>query len=168
MIRSRVLPFALVLLVAVAACGDDDDDGTGPAPADPIDALVGSYTTQSFRYTAEADPTLTVDLAGLGAGINTMILNSDATFSGTATLEIEGEFQTLPLTGTLTGVTTSALTINFDPPASLVLPNPLPVTYTLSGTILSFTATGVNFDFSVVGGPAGETPSILEVVLLQN
>ena len=167
MFRSRILPFAVALAIVTPGCGSDDD-GTAPPPPDPIDALVGSYTTQSFKYTAEADPTLTVDLAALGAGINTMVLNADATFSGTATLEIDGEFTTLGLTGTLTNVTTSALTINFDPPASLVLPNPLPVTYTLSGNVLSFTATGINFDFSVVGGPEGDTPSILEVVLLQS
>ena len=171
MIRSRVLPFALVLLVAVAACGDDDD-GAGPAPADPIDALVGSYTTQSFKYTAVANPALNVDLATIppGLGITALTVSADGSFVGSATLEVGGEFVAIPANGNLTDVTTSSLTINFvGEPAASVLPNPLPVTYSLSGNVLSFSATGVNFDFSVIGvGESVDTPSVLDVVLLKS
>ncbi len=164
---SRRLPaIALALLVPLAACSDDDgDNGTEPTP---LSALVGSWTTQSFKYTAVANPDLTIDLATLGAGINSLTVNADGTFSGSATLEIEGEFTTIDANGTLTEVTTSSLVINFTGVAAQVLPNPLPVAYTLSGSVLSFTANNINFDFSVIGGPPGDTPTTLEVVLLRN
>jgi hypothetical protein len=166
MLRLRHPIIALALLVAVGACSDDDgDNGTEPTP---LAALVGSYTTQSFKYTAVANPELTIDLATLGAGITALTVNADGTFSGSATLEIDGEFTTIDADGTLTNVTSSSLTINFEGVAALVLPNPLPVAYTLSGSVLSFVANNINFDFGVIGGPPGETPTTLEVVLLRN
>ncbi len=167
MIRSRVLPAALALIVATAACSDDDN-GTGPDPENPIDALVGSYQTQSFKYTADANPELTVDLATLGFGITELTVNADGSFAGTATLEIDGQFQSIPANGTLSNVTETSLTLNFEGIAAVVLPNPLAVTYSVAGNVVSFVADDVNFDYSVVGGPAGELPSTLEVVLLKS
>lgn len=165
MIRSRSFRLALFLLFAVVACGDDDNS-TGPT--DPLEALVGAYQTQSFVYTAMANPELTTgNLVGIGVGITALTVNADATFSGSATLPIQGEFQTLQVTGTLTAVTSSSLTINFDPPADQLLPNPLPVAYEMSGSVLTFSASNVNFDYSLVGGPPGDTPSTLDVVLLK-
>jgi hypothetical protein len=166
MISPRRLSFALAILVAVSACSDDDG-GNGTEPT-PLSALVGSWTTQSFKYTAVANPDLNVDLAALGAGINSLTVNADGSFAGRATLEIEGEFTTIDANGTLTDVTGTSLTINFTGVAAQVLPNPLPVAYSLSGNVLSFTANNINFDFSVIGGPPGEQPTTLEVVLLRS
>ena len=171
MIRSRVLPFALALAVATAGCVDDDNV-TGPPVVNPIDALVGSYTTQSFVYTSVANSELTIDLATIppGLGITSLTVSADGTFTGSATLQVEGEFVQIATNGNLSDVTTTSFTINFvGEPAASVLPNPLPAAYSISGNVLSFTSTGVNFDFSIIVGPPPlATPSVLEVVLLKS
>ena len=167
MLRSRHSILALTLLVAVGACSDSDD-GTSP-DQNPLDALVGSYTTQSFVYTAHANAELTTgNLVQAGFGITTLTLAAAGTFSGELTLPIAGVPTTLQITGNVSDVTATSLTINFDPPAGELLTNPLPVTYTLTGDVLSFSANNVNFDYSIVGGPSGDVPSLLEMVLLRS
>lgn len=165
-LRSSLFAVALTGLIVVAGCSDDDEPA-GPGD-DPIAALVGSYQTQSFRYTAVANPDLTVDLAALGAGVTALTVSADGSFQGQATLEIDGDLVSIDANGTLTNVTATSLTLNFEGVAAQVLPNPLPVSYTVTGNVVSFTATNVNFDYSVVGGPPGDTPSTLEVVLLRS
>jgi hypothetical protein len=59
------------------------------------------------------------------------------------------------------------LTLNFEGIAALVPPSPLPVSYILGGNVLSFVATNITCDFSVSGGPPGQTPVELDVVLLR-
>lgn len=170
MISPRRLSFALAILVAVSACSDDDG-GNGTEPT-PLAALVGSWTTQSFTYTSVANPGLSVDLATSGAGITSLTVNADGSFTGSASVPLEGQEGLVPIdaSGTLTNVTSTSLTINFVGTAALVLTNPLPVAYTLSGNVLSFIATDLDIDFSSLNPalPPGEQPVTLDVVLLRN
>lgn len=169
MMRSSLVVRWLVLSLALAplfaACGDDDST----SPDDPLVALVGSYTTQSFVYTAVANPAITVDLADIGAGITALTVNADGSFDGSATLVVGGSLQSIEADGTLSDITNNSLTINFEGLAAQVLPNPLPVSYTLNGNVLSFIAS-VNFDYSIISDafPPGDTPSTLSVVLLKS
>ncbi len=76
---------------------------------DPLCELEGIYVVQSFKYTAVANPDLTVDLAQLGIGLTALTINADATFTGSAVAEVEGQLATIEANGTFTRVTDNTL-----------------------------------------------------------
>ena len=162
MLRARSIALLLALLVPVAACGGDDDD----SDADPLDQLVGTWTTQSFTYTADADPSTALDIFALaGLGIQTITVNADGSFSGSLILPDEqGQPQQIPLTGTLDNVTQGTLTINFTGAAAQALSD-LDASFDVSNDILTLVATDVSFDFTLQGN--APIPADLTIVLVR-
>lgn len=166
MLRTRYLTLLLIaLILPLAACGNDDESPT--ENDDPLVALVGTWTTQSFTYTADSDPSVTFDLNTVGLGIQTLTVSADGSFTGVIVLpDSQGQPQTIPLSGSLTSVTQSSLTINFTGAAAAALTNPLNVSYTLSGGVLTFEAADVTFDFTLQGNTP--IPANLRVVLVKS
>lgn len=165
MLRTRYTPLLLAaLIVPLMACGSSNDStGNGN---DPLAALVGSWTTQSFTYTADADASVTFDLKSVGLGIQSLTVASDGSFTGTIILlDDQGQPQTISLTGSLSSVTATSLTIHFTGAAATVLDD-LDVNYALSGSVLTFEAGDVTFDFTLQGNTA--IPASLRVVLVKS
>lgn len=161
--RTRCLTaLLLALILPLAACGDDDEP-TGND--DPVAELAGTWTAQSFVYTADDDPNTTVDLTQLpgGLGIQSLTIAADGSFTGTVALPDVGN---VPLSGSLSNVTGSSMTITFTGAAAQALTNPLVVSYTLSGDILTFEADDVTFDFTLQGN--AEVPANLTVTLVRS
>lgn len=165
MLRTRYLTaLVLALTLPIAACGDDGSPSGNDN--DPLAALVGSWTAQSFVYTADADPNISVNLTSFGFGIQSLAVAADGTFTGSVILPDEqGNAQTIPLTGSLTNVTQTSLTVAFTGVAAQALDD-LDVTYTVSGSTLTFEADDVTFDFTLQGNTP--IPASLRVVLVKS
>lgn len=162
--RTRYLTVLLLALaLPVMACGDDDD-GTGTV--DLTAQFEGSWTTQSFTYTADADPSVFVDIAPLGLGIQSLSVTESGAFTGVLVLPgPDGNPQSQNIAGELTNVTETTMTIDFVAQVNQAGLADLDVTYSLSGEILTFEADDVSFDFSQDGE---EIPASLEVVLARS
>lgn len=156
MLRLRSVALLLVSVLALSACGDDDN----PSGNDPLADLVGSWTTTSFEYTADADPTVTADIFALaGLGITNVTVGADGTFTGDLVLPSGG----VDLLGEITNLTGSSLTLDFLGAAEVALGDTLDATYSLSGDVLTLNIEDVDFDFTLQGGQG--VPASLQIVL---
>lgn len=162
--RTRYLTVLLLALaLPVMACGDDDD---GTEPVDLTAQFEGSWETQSFTYTSDADQDLTVDIAPLGLGIQSLNVTESGAFTGVLTLPgPDGNPQSQNIAGELTNVTESTMTIDFVAEVNQAGLADLDVTYSLSGELLTFSSDDVTFDFNQDGE---ETAASLEVILARN
>lgn len=163
MIRARNLPFLLAFLVlGASACGDDDDP-TGPTT---IELLAGSWTTQSFTYTAIGNPQLaTPNLADLDAGVTALNINANGSFTGSASLP---GFGVVPLSGNIEVISSTIMEVGFTGAAAQAFED-FQASFDLDGDNLSFESDDVTFDYSALNPqlPAGDTPSILAVTMIR-
>jgi hypothetical protein len=150
--------FAGAVAAAVAAgCGDSATGSNGVTIAD----LVGEWNATKFEYTNQANASQVVDLMQFGAALNITVAGTGAfagTFRETAVSPTDNITGTIEISG-------STMTLTFTAPPEFV-GDPISGSFDLAGDVLTLNATsGVDFDFSVIGGDPGDVPADLELVM---
>lgn len=154
----------LGLTAAIAACSDDGS--TGPDQVTLAD-LAATYSVQSFTYTADSDPNTTVNLIQATGATLTVTLLASGSFSGLLNAPpLTNTNDDVPVNGTLTLNGNNSATVDFDASTNLVFPD-LDITFQFSEPNFVWTATDVEFDFSLMNDPDNEVPANLTVVLVQ-
>ncbi|MEJ2187638.1 MAG: hypothetical protein P8Z36_17255 [Gemmatimonadota bacterium] len=144
------------MILLLGACSDST------APANTCADFQGTWKTQSFLYTASADPTTTADLSSV-ASID-MTVDDNCNFTGTAVLpdiaqdtaDINGSFTLDPTLSTLTMMDATPVgpAINYT------------YQYTFSGNTLTWVNPSLQYDFDGPG-PNPYLPATLTITFLK-
>ena len=159
---------ALAVGTLAAAFAVGCSDSTGSDGDVTIGDLVGTWTATEFTYTNQADLDQSVELVGLAGLELILMVTSNGSFSGTF---MECALPSLcpeqSVAGTM-AISGSTMTLTFTAPADF--DEPISGTFTLATggdpDVLTMNATsGVEFDFSIIGGDPGDVPVNLTLVM---
>ena len=161
-----VRALAVGAVAATFAVGCSDNDGTGSNGV-TVEDLVGTWTATKLEFTNQANTDQHFDIISGALGSLTITVTSNGSFSGTfaqcglpSLCPEQDAAGTIALSGN-TGTLTFTAPAEFDEPIS--------GTFTLTTgdpDVLTLNATsGLEFDFSIIGGDPGEVPANLELVM---
>ena len=149
---------ALAAGAVAAAFAVGCSDSTGPDDDVTIGDLGGTWTATEFTYTNQADLDQSVNLMLFGLEL-TITVTSGGNFTGT--LQQTAVSPVVSVSGTM-AISGNTMTLTFTAPADF--DEPMSGTFTLATggdpDVLTMNATsGVDFDFSIIGGDPGEVPA---------
>jgi hypothetical protein len=150
---------AIMAIAAVTACGDDDEDG------DPELDISGDYEVTEFRYTADANAAMTVDLASIPPaqggpyGITSMVVADDNSFEGSITLPTGAGPVTFDVGGDIAFTGGDDVRIDFDDATDELglLDDFEDGTLELEGNTITILLPNVTFNFHDVNPAAPDT-----------
>jgi hypothetical protein len=148
----------LSLLVTSAALGACKSSTSSNPCAD----FQGTWDSQSFVYTASADPTISFDASSVGAAI-TLTVDDNCNYTGTANIPTITTSAT-DIHGSFTLDSDSTLTLNDATAVGQAINNTYQ--YTLSGSSLTLVNPSTTFDFDGTG-PSPAIPATVTITFLK-
>ncbi len=154
---------AAALVGMAVACGDEGPNGNGGVT---VADLAGTWTASRFEYAPVADPTQALDLITTAGGSVSITVAADGSYDASLVYAL-GQ-PAVPFSGTIsisgTTITLAVSDTVTAGPIELLPSEPFVFdTFTLSGNLLTLSASDVEFDFTLQGNP--EVPATLVMVL---